>query len=90
MAHPVGDTFDVVVTYKTAAGVLTNPTSITTVVRYPSGTTVNPTETSISTGKYAVPITVAEEGFGYYRITAVGNNVDSVVEGSFCGQASAI
>jgi hypothetical protein len=58
--------------FKTAAGVLIDPTTVTLNVRLPDGTTVTPAVTHDSTGMYHANYQPAIGGIFYYRFVGTG------------------
>lgn len=90
MSHVVGAIVDIEALFYNNAGELTDPTSVTASVRYPSGATAAPTPANISVGTYVIPVAIDEAGLIYYRIESSGSETDTAMEGSVCGVASSL
>lgn len=87
--YDVGDKPEITATFRTSAGVLTNPTTVTFITRTPAGvetatTSANAAITNPSTGVYVYtfPDALTEEGI--WTVRAKGNaGLVAAVEGSF-------
>lgn len=89
-SHYLGDTIVKEVTFRDINGNLANPAVVNANAKNPLGQSIAGTETNLSVGKWAALYDGNVVGVWYYRVEGEGNNVDTVVEGSFCVRESSV
>jgi hypothetical protein len=93
--YDIGQAVRFTVTFADTAGVSTDPTTVTFIIRDPSGTettyTYPPAGTIVKddTGDYHADVTIDEAGLWYYRWTGTGVLV-AAAEHGFYGRISEI
>lgn len=75
VAHDIGDKRRIVATFKDPAGVLTNPTTVTSQVRDPAGTITTPTPANDGPGIFNLDITFDLAGRWIIKIIGAGTIV---------------
>lgn len=78
--YVVGDQVGLSVVFLNAAGVATDPTSVTLRIQDPAGTQTTPAATHVSTGNYTYTFTATSAGRYIFKWTGTGT-VPEVVEG---------
>lgn len=80
--YDIGDTVRVTATFRNELSALADPDAVTCTFRRPSGTNVEATPSSTSTGVWTASVTIDQSGVWRYRVTGTGSN-SIAEEGSF-------
>lgn len=86
-AYDKGDIVPLTATFRNAAGVLTNPTTVALTIIDPEGVEASPTPDNDSTGAYSHDLTLTKSGLWQYRWAGTGA-VAEVEEGALYARST--
>lgn len=89
-SHYIGDTVEKQVTFRNTDGALANPSVVNANAKDPTGASRTGSTSNQSTGVWDALYDADVVGIWFYRIEGEGNEVNTVVEGSFCVKGSSV